>query len=409
MYLPVPPLLPSISPPHLTSVSDDMKFYLKGKSLNYFDDYQPGAEELLSRAVKLNPLNADAWIVLGQCHWKKNSLQQAEIFFLESLKYLKGEGEQREGMAQEEGRGKEILIVAYQELSMLTRQMITTDKDSASQRIDESISYIKKALQLDLNDHKSWYLYGNALCMKFFRLTSNSSDLQKALTAYQKSLSLGGGTCNPDLFYNQGNCYRYLQEYHQAISCYQQTIQLDPSFTLANECAEDVIGYLQKTREMVGKKGGFQKKRFQKILDKLRSSTHAEHSETMTSLQEGPNLNKRISVCLLGVATKSSMPPESFLCVDKEGNCAILAIYNLGHDTPPPSPDQIFTVSNPVYRRSMVPPSTVVPGMQGTEREDEVQIPLIQAFRLDQLQINGRTVSWRALATPELSVDLFGS
>jgi hypothetical protein len=30
-------------------------------------------------------------------------------------------------------------------------------------------------------------------------------------------------------------------------------------------------------------------------------------------------------------------------------------------------------------------------------------------FRLDQLQIDGRTVSWRALATPELAVDLFDS
>jgi tetratricopeptide (TPR) repeat protein len=384
-----------------------MKFYLKGKSLNYFDEYQSGAEELLSRAVKLNPLNSDAWIALGQCHWKKNSLQQAEIFFLESLKYLK-EREHREEETREEGedRAKAVSILAYQELSMLTRQMITTEKDSATKRIEESIGYVKKALQLDFNDHKSWYLYGNALCMKFFRLTSNSADLQRALTSYQKSLSLGGGACNPDLFYNQGNCYRYLQEYRQAISCYKQTMQLDPSFTLAIECIEDVTGYLQKTREMVGKKGGFQKKRFQKIVNTLRSSNHVENSETIGSLEEGPNLNKRISVCLLGVATKSSIPPESFLCVDKEGSCGILAIYNLGHDTPPPSPDQIFTINNPVYRRSMVPPSDSGAGGEGM---DEVQIPLIQAFRLDQLQINGRTVSWRALAAPELSVDLFGS
>jgi Tfp pilus assembly protein PilF len=400
--------------------------------LNCLDDYQPGAEELLSRAVKLNPTNASAWISLAQCQWKKGSLAQAESFFLESLKYQE-------------------TSVAYQELSMLIRQMKPSSSSSSSSPssstataattatrgssvIDQSIVYVKKALSLDLSDHKSWYVLGNALCMKFFRYSQEAADLQRALIAYQKSLSFGGN-CNPDLFYNQGNCHRYLQDYRQAIVSYEQAVKIDPSFTLADECIDDIRGYLHKAQEMVRKRGGIQKKRIQRIIQRLSQSPHAQGSETIATLVEegksggegegGPRSGlsrKKLCVCLLGVATKSSIPPESFLCIDKEGTCAIISIYNLGHDTPPPSSEQIFTVWDPVCRRSLYCPVLTVEeeraeGETKTERqksgagaeEEESQVPLIQVFRLDQLQIDGRTVSWRALATPELAVDLFDS
>lgn len=368
-------------------VSPATRAYLKGKSLSFFDeDESGGAEELLSKAVKLTPSNHMAWIALGQCLWKKGSLQQAENFFLESLKYRP-------------------TPQAYQELSMLIRQIQSSTNQA--EVMERSINYAKKAIELDLTDHKSWYIYGNALCMKFFRVTYDLNDLQRALVAYKKSISLGGN-CNPDLYYNQGNCYRYLQDYLHATHCYQQAIALDPSFTLANECQEDVEGYLVKTRDMVLKKGGIQKKRLNKILERLQSSPYSRQSETISTLVDGANTNKTISVCILGVATRSAIPPESFLFVDKDGNCGIVSIYNLGHDTPPPSPDQIFTIHHPVYHRSMV---------QSEESKDEESaritpdrdVPLIQVYRLDQLQVNGKTISWRALATPELTVDLFDS
>lgn len=368
------------------AVSPGDRAYLKGKSLNAFDEYQPGAEELLSKAVKLNPSNHMAWIALGQCQWKKGALQQAENFFLESLKY-------------------QPTSVAYQELSMLIRQI----KSSSNQAdvIERSIGFVKKALELDLNDHKSWYVYGNALCVKFFRVTYDSNDLQRALVAYKKSISLGGN-CNPDLFYNQGNCYRYLQDYTHAIHCYQQAVALDPSFTLATECQEDVQGYIGKTREMVLKKGGIQRKRLNKITERLQSSSLSRISEAISTLNDGVNENKSISVCILGVATRSAIPPESFLFVDKEGHCGILAIYNIGHDTPPPTSDQIFTIYNPIFHRSITYEGAEE-AKDGRDTGKTPEVPLIQVFRLDQLQINGKTVSWRALATPELTVDLFDS
>jgi hypothetical protein len=307
---------------------------------------------------------------------------------------------------------------------MLTRQMKPSPSSTPSSLIDQSIAFVKKALSLDFSDHKSWYVLGNALCMKFFRHTQESSDLHRALIAYQKSLNCGG-ECNPDLFYNQGNCHRYLQDYREAITSYEHAVDIDPSFTLASECVEDIKGYLHKAREMVSKRGGIQKKRIQRILQRLSESPHGVGSATIASLMEEEGekgegmVRKKLCVCLLGVATKSNIPPESFLCIDKEGSCAILSIYNLGHDTPPPSSEQIFTVWDPVCRRSLSSPRSRArrtnqeeseerrEGVEG--KEEERDVPLIQVFRLDQLQVDGRTVSWRALATPELTVDLFDS
>ena len=106
--------------------------YLKGAALNSLQAYSPLAEELLSKAVKLDPSNIDAWLSLGTCLWKKNDKVQAKACFLESLS-------QRENKA------------AYRELSMITRQLQGADKvaggqpkPSADSYVQESIDYAKK-------------------------------------------------------------------------------------------------------------------------------------------------------------------------------------------------------------------------------------------------------------------------
>ncbi|PWA49560.1 hypothetical protein CTI12_AA478120 [Artemisia annua] len=48
--------------------------YLKGKMLDVLPEYSKKAEDHLSKAVKLNPSLADAWLCLGNCIWKKGDL-----------------------------------------------------------------------------------------------------------------------------------------------------------------------------------------------------------------------------------------------------------------------------------------------------------------------------------------------
>ena len=45
---------------------------LKGKAYNALEVYTKEAEDLLSKAAKRNPTNAEVWLQLGLCFWKKN-------------------------------------------------------------------------------------------------------------------------------------------------------------------------------------------------------------------------------------------------------------------------------------------------------------------------------------------------
>lgn len=63
-------------------------YYLKGKALNVVDRYIPQAEELLSKAVKLEPNLTEAWNELGECYWKNDDIQQAKNCFVGALSHV---------------------------------------------------------------------------------------------------------------------------------------------------------------------------------------------------------------------------------------------------------------------------------------------------------------------------------
>lgn len=61
---------------------------LRGRALNIMPQYSKEAEELLSKAVKLDPKLAEAWVYLGECYWKKNEIESARNCFVGSLGHV---------------------------------------------------------------------------------------------------------------------------------------------------------------------------------------------------------------------------------------------------------------------------------------------------------------------------------
>lgn len=55
--------------------------YFVGKILNICPDYDANAEESLNRALRLDSTNADAWLELGSCVWKKPDVEKAYTCF----------------------------------------------------------------------------------------------------------------------------------------------------------------------------------------------------------------------------------------------------------------------------------------------------------------------------------------
>lgn len=61
---------------------------LTGKALNVTPNYSPKAEELLSKAVKLEPKLVEAWNQLGEVYWKKGDVAAAHTCFSGALTHV---------------------------------------------------------------------------------------------------------------------------------------------------------------------------------------------------------------------------------------------------------------------------------------------------------------------------------
>lgn len=383
-------------------------------------------------------------MALAQCHWKKGDLIQAKSYLQEAL---------------HANESKE----ALQEMSIITRQIKTKQEDTAA-IIDESITLAKRALQLDLHDHKSWYILGNAYCMKFFSGIQDINDLSKAISAYNRSELLGGG-CNPDLHYNKGNVSRYLQDYGGAMRGYSHAYEIDSSFNSSIESLEDVQVFLNRCCEMVLHKGWIKKKMRDRALQQIQnaiskfqssSSLSMKQAKQFSNLEAGENLNTVVHTRILLPATKNSTPPECFLCIDSNGECALLAIYNLGADasTLLTTGDHVISIVDATYRKPYFhshpssefaedKPSSSSSGLnhqastsEGENGEGDTSNsgtsnsnrgggifdvtrytdeyistvstpPILQALRIDGIFVDGVPLPRRSIAPPRLKVDLY--
>jgi len=362
--------------------------YVKGAALNTLQAHSVQAEELLSKAVKLDPSNIEAWLALGTCLWKKNDMVQAKACFMESIS-------QRENKA------------AYRELSMITRQLQGADKVSAGQAkpsadsyVQESIDYAKKAVAMDLEDHLSWYYLGNACYVRYVAVSGDGADLKKALTSYKKSEALGGSR-NPDLFFNKGNIERYLQLYSNALSSYRQAKDLDPTLEVA--AAVDEIESFQRTVDDAVTHGGrIKKKRLQVLRELLTSST--EFSPSVTELSEGENSGRELTICVLTLLSKKEQSPASYLCLDKSGEFLVVSIYFLKADSIRFNAENLVTISNPL----ILPRTVNSLHSAGSDTQDSVN--WVQSQHISQVKIAGRGgIGVSNAAGPQLRLESFDS
>lgn len=57
--------------------------------MNVLPKYNKEAEDLLSKAVKLDPKLVEAWNELGECYWKNDNIKEAENCFTRALNYVR--------------------------------------------------------------------------------------------------------------------------------------------------------------------------------------------------------------------------------------------------------------------------------------------------------------------------------
>ena len=159
--------------------------YLKGRALNVVPDHCSEAEQLLSKAVKLEPNLVNAWIELGECYWKRDDVETAKTCF--------------EG-ALSQGQNK----VALRNLSILMRQLSASSSEERLRNIEAGLTRAREAVQLDTKDGISWSVLGNAYLAHFFSVSQNPRTLKQAMTAYKQAEKDIIALNTPELRHNKG-------------------------------------------------------------------------------------------------------------------------------------------------------------------------------------------------------------
>ncbi|GFQ06885.1 tetratricopeptide repeat protein 5 [Phtheirospermum japonicum] len=206
--------------------------YLRGKVLDVLPEYKKEAEDHLSKAVKLNPSLASAWLSL--------------------------------------------------------------DSENQEKFVDDSIKHAKEAIALDVKDGNSWYNLGNACLTSFFVTGAwDHGKLMQSLKAYQHAEKDERMKSNPDLYYNCAIVNKYLENYERALSGFEAAALRDPGLNAVEE-VEKIVRLLEKIESLL--RGQTKFKRLASLASSLSSvNLNASYRrETVDHLSEG--LNKAVAV-----------------------------------------------------------------------------------------------------------------
>lgn len=285
--------------------------YMRGKVLDVFPEYCKEAEDHLSKAVKLDPSLADAWLCLGNCFWKKGDLNGAKNCF---------------GLSLKKGPNKNIL----RQLSMLERKLAQgTDKEA--EIVEESIQHAKQAVMLDVKDGQSWYALGNAYLSSFFITGAwDQNKLYQSLKAYQNSEKDELASNNPDLYFNSAMVNRYLENYESALNGFHAASLKDPSLNADLE-VQKLVKVLIKLEDSIINKGQMKSKRFASLVSSLRNENIKLSLKLVTtrSLHEGLNKGLSLMVKVVAFIQHENLVPLYYVVSDSEGSCCILSVYGL--------------------------------------------------------------------------------
>ena len=95
--------------------------FLRGKALNVLPQYDPMAQDALSKAVKMNPKLVEAWNCLGECYWKNRQVEAARNCFVGALNHVS-----RNSINQSVNSDPTFVSIRRHKLSQLHKTSFTT-------------------------------------------------------------------------------------------------------------------------------------------------------------------------------------------------------------------------------------------------------------------------------------------
>ncbi|XP_057581128.1 tetratricopeptide repeat protein 5 isoform X2 [Hippopotamus amphibius kiboko] len=300
---------------------------LTGKALNVTPDYSPKAEELLSKAVKLEPTLVEAWNQLGEVYWKKGDVAAAHTCFSGALTHCKNK-------------------VSLQNLSMVLRQLRTDSGDEHSRHVMDSVRQAKVAVQMDILDGRSWYILGNAYLSLYFNTGQNPKISQQALSAYAQAEKVDRtASSNPDLHLNRATLHKYEENFGEALEGFSRAAALDPAWPEPRQREQQLLDFLNRLTSLLESKGKVKTKKLQSMLASLRpahlgpcgdgryQSASGQkvtlERKPLSALQPGANSGAVVLGKVVFSLTTEEKVPFTFGLVDSDGPCCAVMVYNM--------------------------------------------------------------------------------
>ncbi|KAJ3658963.1 hypothetical protein Zmor_010675 [Zophobas morio] len=348
------------------------------------------AENLLSKAVKLDPKSVEAWNELGECFWKNDELKKATNCFEGALKEQKNK-------------------ISLRNLSMLARQESSKSRDDLIKNIEKGLSYAKEAVQLDTHDGLSWAVLGNAHLSSFFGIQQNPKILKQCLSAYSQAEKDIVAKSTPDLHYNKGITLKYEEEYELALESFNKAALYDPTWEQPTMKERQLVKYLNEINELVSTCGKMKAKRLQQILQSIDSkqlgpygggsytSTTTQQTVkldeiSLNTLKSGLNEEKVVLGKVVCTVHNEDSVPFTFCLVDKVGTCVVVTVYNLADG------------KGVIIGNSVAIPEPYVTDVNFTYKENKYKFTLIRVETPLVMVVNSKKVSRDLQAGVQMSI-----
>lgn len=367
---------------------------LKGKCLNVKSDYDSQAEELMSKAVKLEPKLVEAWNILGECFWKKGDIDAAKNCFSGALQHSKNK-------------------VSLRNLSMVLRQF-GDSREQKLHHINESVVKAKEAIALDISDGMSWFVLGNAYLAQFFGGTQSEQIIQQCLKAYAQAEKDAVSKNNPDLHFNRSMCYLYQSEFASALKGFTRAGVLDPTWDIPPAKVEMLRKYLASVNTMLSTKCGlYGKSKLQKIVASISDNdlgpygggsytsplgrTVPLEQKLVSDLDKGRNAGVVILGKVVGCLSPDPSVAYTFIIVDSDQHCIAACLYNVATNYGLKNGDTV-AIPEPFVMTVDVPSSSPDSGDSGLSyRFVRIETPMV-------LVVNGKKLSIEKQAPTVLKV-----
>ncbi|KAH7822284.1 putative tetratricopeptide repeat protein [Monocercomonoides exilis] len=339
-----------------TPVSKGKAFLDEALKLNPEDGYSPKAEELLEKAIKMDPNLVDAWTALGHTYFNKGDVQQSLTAFQEAVK-------------QSESGHEGNKIEALRGLSVAVRSVPEAKTEPTTPAFSQSIDFAKKAIACDLNNGKSWYTLGMAYVARFFNGRSRPQDLRDALSAFQLSETK---LSKPfaDLHLNRGTVLRFLVSFASARADFMKAISIDPSVKEAEVFLKEMEDEWKVIeREMLNKK-------LDRPTAKARSHPFPDDDVDIMKLKKGRNTEVQLPLRISHCVSLSTATPQLFICTDRQLRRCVMAVYDIASDAL--SSDDIVVIEGAMFAE--------------VNWDETVGFPLVTVDDPSHIRVNGHMI-----------------